>query len=195
MALSREATGFALAGGASRRMGRDKALLPWGAGTLLEHTLERLRETCGQVRILCGAELRYADLGVPVDPDLVPAAGPLGGLLTGLSRLGPEPGLFLGVDLPFVPAGLLALLLELAEDYDAVVPVAAGKVQPLCALYRAACREPIRRRIEAGQLRMTSFWPEVRVLEVGEERLARFGPPARLFLNLNTPADYEATRL
>lgn len=170
-------------------MGRDKALLPWGGSDLLGHALARLRAVTGDLRILCGPEERYRDRGLPVEVDLVRDAGPLAGLLTGLTAASGRPGLFLAVDLPRVPVGLLRRLVERAEGCDAVVPVSRRGAEPLCAVYASGCLEPVRRRLAAGELKMTSFWPDVRVREVGPDELAEFGDPEDLFRNLNTPAD------
>ena len=93
------------------------------------------------------------------------------------------------MDLPQVPVGLLRRLVERAEDGDAVVPVSARGPEPLCAVYGPGCLEPIRQRIAAGELKMTAFWPDVRVLKLGEAELAAFGDPTDLFRNLNVPAD------
>ncbi len=189
------AVGFAVAGGHSRRMGRDKALLPWGESTLLDHTLARLREACGEVRILTGTRARYADRGLPVDADLMPGTGPLGGLYTGLLHLTSGAiGLFLAVDLPRVPVSLLRALLGLAEGFEVVVPVRAGGPEPLCAVYRRSCLDPVLGRLKAGELRMTSFWPEVRVRSVGEAELAPHGDPAVFLRNINTPEEYQRAR-
>src|SRR6185295_13743530 len=69
-ALVKQIVGYALAGGESRRMGKDKALLPGGEKALLDHTLFRLREVAARTpAILSGPEPRYADRGVPVFPD------------------------------------------------------------------------------------------------------------------------------
>jgi molybdopterin-guanine dinucleotide biosynthesis protein A len=175
-------------------MGRDKALLPWAGGTLLDHALARLRAACPTVRILSGGERRYADLGVAVDLDAVPDAGPLGAIYTGLLQAGAGAGVFLAVDLPFVPVALLRRLIELAEGFDAVVPVSSGGPEPLCAVYRGTCLEAVRRRIEARDLKATSFWPEVRVMEADGARLTGLGPLDALFRNVNTPDDYERAR-
>jgi molybdopterin-guanine dinucleotide biosynthesis protein A len=175
-------------------MGRDKALLPWGRTTLLDHTLARLEQCCDSVRILCGPQPRYADRGLPTDVDAVPGAGSLGGVLTGLLALGGGPGLFLAVDVPHVPVALLRRLIELADGYDAVVPVSLTGPEPLCAVYGPACLDPVRRQVAAGELRIMDFWSRVRLREVGAEELAAFGDPARLFLNINTAEDYEASR-
>lgn len=188
-----EAVGFVVAGGRSRRMGRDKALLPWGGSTLLGDALMRLRAVCPQVRILCGPETRYAEAGLPVDVDVVADAGALAGVLTGLYGLGGAAfGLFLAVDLPLVPVTLLRHLLLHAEGWDAVVPVSPAGPEPLCAVYRGSCRRAIEQRIAAGELKMTSFWPDVRVCEIRAPELAAFGDPRSMFRNVNAPEDYEA---
>lgn len=175
-------------------MGRDKALLPWDGATLLDHALGRLGAVCGSVRILSGAARRYEDRGLPVETDSVPDAGPLGGIFTGLVGMGRGTGVFLGVDLPFVTVDLLRRLLELSAGHDAVVPLSARGPEPLCAVYRSACREPIRRRLAAGELKATSFWPDVDVLQAGAGHLSGLGPLDSLFRNVNTPADYESAR-
>ena len=69
------------------------------------------------------------------------------------------------------------------------MPVSSRGPEPLCAVYGPGCLEPIRRRMAAGDFRMTGFWPDVRVLELGVAELAAFGDPEDLFRNLNTPAD------
>ncbi len=185
------AIGFVVAGGQSRRMGKDKALLAWGPSTLLDEALSRLGQVVADVRILAGSKPAYLDRGRPVHTDALEGGGALGGIYTGLLQLERAPGLFLGVDLPFVPASLLARLLELAPGHDAVVPVSPGGPEPLCAVYAPACREPIRRCLDGWQLKMTGFWPDVRVREVGLSELKAFGDPGLMFQNLNTPEDYE----
>lgn len=171
-------------------MGRDKALLPWAGTDLLGHALARLRAVTADVSILCGPVPRYLDRGAPVEVDRVPGGrGPLAGVLTGLLAAPGRPGLFLAVDLPRVPVALLAWLAERAGGGDAVVPVSPRGPEPLCALYGPGCVEPIRRRMAAGDLRMTAFWPDVRVREVGPAELAAFGDPGDLFRNLNVPED------
>jgi molybdopterin-guanine dinucleotide biosynthesis protein A len=172
-------------------MGRDKARLPWGEGTLLDHAAARLAQVCAEVRILCGPAPRYADRGLPLVADEVLDAGALGGVLSGLRRLDRgAAGLFLAVDLPLVPVALLAHLLESSQGVDAVVPLSPRGPEPLCAVYRESCRAAVERRLAAGEPKMTSFWPDVRMREVSTEELTAFGDPAALFRNVNAPEDY-----
>jgi len=173
-------------------MGRDKALLPWPGGDLLDHALARLQPVTGDVRILAGAEARYLDRRVPVEVDAESDMGPLAGLLAALGGA-PDGVLLLGVDLPLIPVALLRRLAELGHETedDAIVPVSRRGPEPLCAVYRGTCLEPVRRRAAAGQMKMTGFWPDIRVREVLPDELTAFGDPDALFLNINTPDDYE----
>jgi molybdopterin-guanine dinucleotide biosynthesis protein A len=175
-------------------MGREKARLPWGDTDLLGHTLARLRAVAGEVRLLSGPGLRHDDRDVPVLVDPSPDLGPLGGLLAALDSVPGRDALVLAVDLPLVPAALLAHLRTRSEGVDAVVPVSPTGPEPLCALYGPACLEPVRRSVEAGRLKMTAFWEDVRVRAVGAEELVEFGEPGNLFLNVNDPADYDRAR-
>jgi molybdopterin-guanine dinucleotide biosynthesis protein A len=186
--------GFAVAGGGSRRMGRDKALLPWHGGDLLGHTLARLSAVTPEVRILCGSGRRYLDRGVVVHEDALEGAGPIAGVLAALEAAAGRRALVLAVDLPFVPASLLARLVELGEAFDAVVPASTRGPEPLCACYGPGCRDAIRRRTAAGELKMTGFWPDVRVRVVAPHEIRELADPETAFLNLNAPEDYERAR-
>jgi molybdopterin-guanine dinucleotide biosynthesis protein A len=172
-------------------MGQDKALLAFGGGSLLAHALQRLRAITPDVRILAGAAPRYQDQGIPILCDLVPDAGPLGGLLTALSALEAPAALLLAVGLPLVPVALLSHLVQLAPGFDAVVPHSATGPEPLCAVYANSCLDAVRHQVGTRDLSMTSFWPAVRVREVTVAEVRAFGAPERLFRNLNRPSDYQ----
>ena len=185
--------GFVVAGGRSLRMGSDKALLPWGGTDLLDHAIARLGLVTADVRILCGPVPRYLDRSVPVVTDGIADAGPLAGVLAGLAAAPARSALVLAVDLPLVPVALLARLAALQAEADAVVPFSNRGPEPLCALYGPGCLGPIHDRVAAGDLGMTSFWPDVRVRRVTPDEIACFGDPGRLFRNLNTPGDVDGT--
>jgi molybdenum cofactor guanylyltransferase len=174
-------------------MGRDKALLPWGGGTLLGHALDRLRTVCADVAVACGDQPRYAEAGARLVTDVVAGAGPLGALVSVLAQAPTPLALLLAVDLPFATPELLRFLLEEAgAGDDAVVPVTGEGPHPLCAVYRTSCLSPARRRLDAGEYKMTSFWPDVRVRALPEGALTPFGDPAHLLANLNSVNDYRA---
>ena len=184
--------GLVLAGGESRRLGSDKAR--WDGAALPARAVEALAAVC--------AEVAVADRGrglVPGCPSLVdgPGRGPAAGILGGAAAYPGRPLLVLACDLPRVPAGLLAELANSPEP-DWALPRWAGGREPLCALYGPAALAVLAARVAAGRFSLHDLDDleggglAVRHLE-GEE-LRRFGDPAEVFLNLNTPEDLERWR-
>jgi molybdopterin-guanine dinucleotide biosynthesis protein A len=187
-------TGVVLAGGQSRRMGRDKAFLPFGTGVLIERVIAVLRQTTEALLLVTNAPEPYARFGLPMVSDVIPGAGSLGGIYTALVSAATPYSLCVACDMPFVKPAFLRFLCQSAADADVVIPRNAEDFQPLCALYSQACREPIRQSIERGQLKITSFFDRVRVRVIEGEELARYDPQDIMFFNANTPAEYEEAR-
>ncbi len=104
-------SGFVLAGGRSRRMGCDKALLEVNGQPLLLRAVTLLKAHVGSVTVL-GPQGRYESLGVPVLPDRWPRQGPLGALLTGLEISANGWSVFLACDLPLLNGQFIELLLR-----------------------------------------------------------------------------------
>jgi len=92
-------------------------------------------------------------------------------------------------DMPFVPAALLQRLIDLGDAHDAAVPESESKrgVEPLCAWYAPACLAPIERRLANGDRRVVSFFEDVRVSRIPFEEVQRYGDPAIMFMNVNSP--------
>lgn len=144
--------GFVLTGGASRRMGRDKALLAWEGATLVERVAGQVRDAAGSV-ILVGAPERIAALGLPAIADRRPCAGPLAGIEAALSVTAAPWNLVVACDMPSVTADFLAALLAGAERSpgDCLVPATpSGRLEPLCAVYHRRCLEPFARALDRG---------------------------------------------
>jgi molybdopterin-guanine dinucleotide biosynthesis protein A len=184
-------TGVILAGGKSRRMGRDKAFLPFGKGMLIERVIEVIRQVADDVILITNTPEPYQRFGLPMFADVIPEAGSLGGIYTGLVHAKTAYSLCLACDMPFVGPAFLRLLCETAAEADVVIPRNAEDFQPLCAVYSQACREAIRQRIEAGRLKITGFFEQVRVRVIEGELLARYDPHDVMFFNANTPEEYE----
>jgi molybdenum cofactor guanylyltransferase len=187
-------TGVILAGGKSRRMGRDKAFLPFGTGVLVERVIEVLRQVTEDVILITNTPELYQPFGLPMFSDVVPEAGSLGGIYTGLVSAKAPHSLCLACDMPFVKPAFLRFLCGMAAEADVVIPRNAEDFQPLCTVYSRACREPIRQRIDAGRLKITGFFDQVRVRAVEGELLSRYDPHDVMFFNANTPEEYEQAR-
>ena len=177
--------GFVLVGGNSARMGRDKALLPYGGATLAEHVAARVRAAAGSVALVGDSE-RYRALCLPVTPDLHPGRGPLAGIQAALQASNARWNLIVACDMPALTTEFLLSLLDRAEACRApcLAPVSpAGRPEPLCAVWGrdclaavgAALRRNVRKMTEALEAVRALYWP------VAE---------AAWFENLNTPRDW-----
>jgi len=190
-------TAAILAGGQARRFdGRDKSGLLVGGCSIVDRQIEVLREVAGELLIVTAWPERRAGRGARVVSDRLPNKGALGGIYTAIVEAQAEQTLVVACDMPFVTAPFLRHLLEAGRGLDAAVPRTATGLHPLCASYARGCAGPIRRRLDAGQLKVTDFLDDVRVREVTSEEIAPYGPEERLLFNVNSPADYaRAARL
>lgn len=168
-----QAAGFVLAGGRSTRMGRDKALLPWLGGTLLEHVAGVVRDAVGNVTVI----------GRGAHPDVVQDCGPLGGLLTTFSLCTCERVLMVACDMPNLTAELLRGML--AVPGDAVVAESAGRLHPLCAVYHRKLQHQVALAVQQRSLKMHDFLSTLPLQRYPVQ-------DAALLKNLNTPEDFAA---
>jgi molybdenum cofactor guanylyltransferase len=178
------ASGFVLAGGASKRMGRAKALLPYQGSTLAEFVAERVRQAAGSVALI-GDPLQFGHLGLPVFADTIPGCGPAGGILTALQVSATDWNLIVACDMPGISGEALGELLQHTERASTPCVAAAapgGEPEPLCAVYHRSCAPAIAQAIRDKRLKMRELVEEIGVAAVA---LA----PAAL-VNVNTPAEW-----
>jgi len=187
-------TGLVLAGGASQRMGHDKAFLELGGQPLIQIAIERMMVICGEVIIVAGEVSSYEGLGVAVVRDSFQDVGVLGGLHAGLAASSHELALAVGCDMPFLKPEVLRAFATWAEGYDVALLRHNGYVEPLHGAYRRTCLSPIESAIRAGKRRIISFFPQVRVRTVTPEDLTSIDPELDSFRNLNTPEEWEAAK-
>lgn len=181
-------TGVVLAGGRSRRMGRDKALIEYRGRTLLANALAILQPHVDELFVIGDPE-RHGGSDVDVIRDDVPGLGPLGGITTALRHAHHERVIVLACDMPHVNDVLIDRLKAMHEPHhDAVVPQCDGQLEPLVAIYHQRCVPVFDRCIAEGQLKMARAIEQVRARYVqicpGEE-----GWPLDLFRNINAPSD------
>jgi molybdenum cofactor guanylyltransferase len=179
-----------LAGGLSRRMGHDKATLPAGDGTLIEHLARRLGPVVDET-IIAGGSVDPSFGGARVVADHQPGLGPLAGMLAGLAAANRRHVWVVGCDLPDVEPALGSLLLALAGDYEAVVPRPDKEPEGVCALYVRELAPRIATLLESGERSVKSLLDRSSVRYVASDELRAVDPELRSFRNINTPSDYE----
>ena len=185
--------GVVLAGGQSRRMGREKGLIVLGAKPLIQHAVDRLApQVDGIIVNVNGDPARFGEIDVPVVPDTQPDyPGPLAGLLAAMrwaekhaanvSHVATVP-----VDTPFFPTDLVARLrhaLDRAPKADLAFAVTSEGPQPVFVLAALGLADPLERDMASGGARRVGEWlRSQRHVEVRFENGAAF-------FNANTPAD------
>jgi len=185
-------SGVVLAGGGSRRMGTDKALLrlPAGAGPrLVDLAVAVLAGCCDDVVVAAGDRRRIDGLAVPQVPDAVPGAGPLGGVLAGLARARHPLVAVLAVDQPGAEAAVFRLLASRWAGGAAVVPRAGGRLQPLSAVWAVSAAEPLAALLARGARSAAGAALDLGAQVVEERDWRAVAPGADLARNLNHPED------
>jgi molybdenum cofactor guanylyltransferase len=177
-----------LAGGLSRRMGRDKASLPVGGSTLLEHLVHRLGSAVDDVLVAGGA--RPDIPGVRWVPDSLPGAGPLAGMAAGLRAAAAPAAWVLACDLPDAEPALGGLLFRALDAYDAAVPRPGELVEGTCAVYRTDLAPRIEALLEEGGRSILALLERLRVRYLEADEVRTVDAELRSFRNLNTPEDY-----
>jgi molybdopterin-guanine dinucleotide biosynthesis protein A len=188
-------SGIVLAGGASRRMGRDKRFLDLDGESLLARVLARLRPLVSELIVVTRDPEPLAGLGARVVTDRYPGMGVLAGVHAGLSAARNAWAFVVAGDMPLLNPALLRAMAEMADaaTTDAVVPCWNGMFEPLHGLYRvAACAPAAERVLLAGRRRIIAFYSEVRVHAIPEADVRCWDPSGDSFCNVNTPEEWEA---
>lgn len=185
-----DVTGVLLAGGASRRMGRDKASLVINGEPLYSKALELLCRYFPNV-IISGNRPELATESIPYLPDIFPGSA-LGGIFTGLHSAKTEWVFVSACDMPNPDDRILELLLEHRDGVDAVVPEVPKGYEPVFALYHKNCLPTFERALEQGRKSIFNLYPELSVHFLNWRNMPEDWEKS--LANINTPADICQTK-
>jgi molybdenum cofactor guanylyltransferase len=194
---------FILTGGASSRMGKAKALLEFGGEPLILRIARTIEPLVSSV-IAVGPSERYAALGLQVIEDQKfgivdergKSPGPLAGIASALSASRTDWNLIVACDLPYLSREWVAWLLARTNISSAqiIMPRTDGGPEPLAAVYRRECAEPIIAALQRGVRKVTDAMAELRTDFVTEPEWRHIDPDGRVLRNMNSPEDYEEAR-
>jgi molybdopterin-guanine dinucleotide biosynthesis protein A len=183
-----DVAGAVLVGGASTRMGTDKARLELGGIPLAVRTARLLASLCDDVIWVGGAPPAGAPGRAAADPPGTPSS--LRGLVGALDAARAPRVLVVATDLPGLTADLLLALLALPEA-DVALPVTDAGPEPLCALYaREAVLPKAREHLAAGRLALRDLIAELGTSPLAGDALRAFDPDGAALANANTPDDW-----
>ncbi len=194
MNLSRGA--IVLCGGASSRMGRDKALLPFGPHeVLLQRVVRLVGEVVPQEQIVCVAAAKQ--LLPPLDSveivrDAARYQGPLAGLATGLASLGSRTDavLLCGCDAPLLVPAFVERMFEFLAGHQIAVPYVGEQLHPLAAVYRSDLLPIAKTLLAAGERSLLSLADRCDTVRVAADQMRSVDPMLGSLANCNTELDY-----
>ncbi len=197
------AAGIILAGGSSKRMGQDKALLPCPDNQqvpFIRQLATLLLSACKEVILVvrdvnqAAVYTRHVPPSVHTVTDKVPNTGPLMGLYSGLCAMQSSHALVTAIDTPSLQPSLISFLLSEFVDNQPVIPIVDNFPQVLLAVYPRTILPVIEARLQAGRRdpRALLQVAEVRFLE--ETQLRAVDPQLRSFVNINTPEDFASCK-
>ncbi|TAK32129.1 MAG: molybdenum cofactor guanylyltransferase [Chloroflexota bacterium] len=182
-----------LAGGKSRRLGTNKALVEVGGRAILQRVAERVQPVSVETLLVVNTEEEvslYGKVGAwRTVVDAFPDGGALGGVYTGVQAAKTDHSLVVGCDMPFLNHDLLAYIVEGSERYDVVIPRLDDVLEPLHAIYATTCLTPMRTLLLAHDRQIIKFLPQVKVRYVEQNEVERFDPRLLSFFNVNTRED------
>lgn len=181
------------AGGASSRMGEDKALKPFLGRPLIQRVVDRLQPIADELIVTTNRLDAYAFLQLPLHSDLKPGRGALGGLYTAIASAAHPLVAVAACDMPFASSTLFEAMGKImeSEQVDVVIAKSEEGYEPLHAIYRReTCLPAIESAIEADQWKVVSWFPTVKVRELRTDEVKQFDPSELAFWNVNTPEEF-----
>jgi molybdopterin-guanine dinucleotide biosynthesis protein A len=198
-----EISAFILTGGASSRMGKAKALLEFGGEPVILRIARTMEPLVSSVTAV-GPSERYAVLGLEVIEDQKfgiadergKSPGPLAGIASALTASRTDWNLIVACDLPYLSREWVAWLLARTNISTAqiIMPRTKGGPEPLAAVYRRECAEPIIAALQRGIRKVTDATAQLRTDFVAEREWHHLDPDGRVLRNMNSPEDYEEAR-
>lgn len=182
-----DCTAIILAGGDSRRMGSDKANLLLDGLSLLQRVSATMQLVFPEV--IVSVRERRPEIKLPQVCDFQADGGPLTGLVSALAQITTPWAFVVGCDMPFVSAALVEQMAAHRAQYQAVVPVVDGRLQPLAAFYAGSCVATMRASLALGDKSLLGALKQLHVCYVDEGELQRTDPQLRSFFDLDAPQD------
>ncbi|ATN34694.1 molybdenum cofactor guanylyltransferase MobA [Rhizobium sp. ACO-34A] len=184
-----------LAGGLSRRMGRDKTIVDLSGQPMIAHVVDRLRPQVSSLAVNAPSGV-LDEIGLPVLADIIPGhAGPLAGVLAGLIHTResmPEASHLLTVpaDTPFLPEDLAARMADDITPGRIVVAASLGRIHPVVALWPISLTDDLKEWLSNPDNRkLQSFIAHHPSVAVDFPTIETASGPLDPFFNVNTPDD------
>ncbi len=182
-----------LAGGKSRRMGRDKSFVEFAGAPMIQWVVSAVAQCSGRGIIIANEPGKYSRFGLPVYPDIIPGMGPLSGLHTAFTVTGADRVMIAPCDSPLVSPEVIKYILNYPDGgADAVIPFVEGREQGMLGVYSRGAVDGFEERIASASMMFDEFRLSLNRIFIREDELRTVEPDLRTFLNMNTPGDLQS---
>ncbi len=185
-------SGAILAGGKSRRLKENKALLKINGSWVIEMQVRELRKVCNEILIVGNSEIEKPFIsGVRYINDLVNGLGPVGGIYSALKVAKNEKVFITACDMPYLDYNLIKLLLTNLEDYDVIVPAYNNLIEPLYTVFTKNCLPLIETNLKEKNLTIRSIIEKANSRYFNFDEIEQKFDLKKIFSNINTKKDYK----
>lgn len=186
-----------LAGGKSKRMGKDKAFLDFKGKPFLRHILEKLSEISDNIVVVINKDIsNYSGIieGFPqvsLVKDLFPYEGPLNGVISAKNYVKHEKVFISTCDIPVISTEFIKYLAGKIERHDMVLPIVNGKKQPLNTVYKKSSLEVIENIFKNGNRSLMKWIENLKKVVINENEIKNFNNAIYMYQSINTREDYK----
>jgi len=187
-----------LAGGESKRMGKDKAFLPLCGKPFIQIIAEKLSKYSDRIIISLNKEKNlYTDYLKGIDAEIVyvkdknPYTGPLNGIISCYEEIKSSFVFIATCDTPLLKGELIPFFLKRIGNYQAVVPEVKGKLQFLNTLYEKSAIHIAKNLYRKGEKSLYRWIKDIETLRITEEEVGEVDPHLYSYWSINTPEDYQ----
>lgn len=195
--MFKKVTGVLLAGGESRRMGRDKAGIELDGVSTAKRTIDAFRPLFADMFAVSKTTGRFDDLGCREVADIFGEMGAMVGILTALGEAKTEYIFVAACDMPFIDRNVVELIVSKGIGRDVALPLISGNGDPLHAIYSKDCFERMLAFMKKEGKSLNRFiesLPEDQVRYISEDEIRAVDPEALSLFNMNTPEDLEKAK-
>jgi len=192
--MKKYGTAVILAGGKSKRMGKNKELLNINNRRLVEMQISKLERDFEDIIVITNYPQYYHGLNCRTFTDIIKNKGPIGGIYTGLVNSSSLHTYFLACDMPVINIEYIKFLKNnlKKKKYKACITLLGEWIEPFNAFYSKEMIEDVKNYINEGGHSVHKLVKNLNVLFIEEKKARKFSPNWDMFINFNTKEDVES---
>ena len=189
--MNENISAYIMAGGKSKRFGKDKLIYNYKGKPLIEHVIDVLKPIFKKVYIITNDNEKLSYLNLPIYSDIIQGLGPMGGILTALSYSETELVFCFAGDTPNINSDFIRYMISISDQHDIIVPHFEKYYEALHAIYRKSCIPVIKDYISRGNYKIIDMYSEVDTRLVEKDEIVKYSDVYMLFKNINYIDDLE----